>query len=185
MKIVDLTICLKNDHVTYPGDPKVSIKKVSDIQSNGFNLTELKMGTHTGTHVDLPCHFIEDGNDALTSPLQSFFGPSRGVSTLVSDSKVISLSDLDLSNVTEGQILLIYTGWDDKIGTDGYYTDAPVFSKEVIEKFVDIGIKGLGVDLPTIDHNGEFHKILLKKDIVIFEGLINLKSLINKQLKQP
>src|SRR5690348_18506108 len=46
---------------TYPGDPPPSFENYSTLQKNGVNLTRIIIGSHTGTHLDAPRHFIQDG----------------------------------------------------------------------------------------------------------------------------
>src|SRR2546422_671310 len=45
----------------YPGDPSPSFEHYSTLQKHGVNLTKITMGSHTGTHLDAPRHFIQDG----------------------------------------------------------------------------------------------------------------------------
>src|SRR5882762_8163463 len=45
----------------YPSDPTPSFEKYSTLQKNGVNLTKIIMGSHTGTHLAAPKHFIPDG----------------------------------------------------------------------------------------------------------------------------
>lgn len=60
MKIYDITKELFTSEV-YPGDPVPNKRRVSTVESDGYMLTELYMGTHSGTHVDAPCHFCANG----------------------------------------------------------------------------------------------------------------------------
>ena len=46
----------------YPGDPVPNGRRLSCIADGAlYNLTELSMCVHNGTHVDAPFHFIESG----------------------------------------------------------------------------------------------------------------------------
>lgn len=52
---IDISISMSEAMPIYPGDPRFSAKpvKISEINSR-VNLTEISLGTHTGTHIDAP-----------------------------------------------------------------------------------------------------------------------------------
>ena len=59
MKIHDVTVPLTRALPTYPGDPPFEIEALRSLeQGHPYRLSRLSLGTHTGTHVDAPCHFI-------------------------------------------------------------------------------------------------------------------------------
>ena len=60
-KTVDLTHNLRNGMPVYPGDPSPSFELYRSLEKDGVNLTKIVMGSHTGTHLDAPKHFINDG----------------------------------------------------------------------------------------------------------------------------
>ena len=60
-KAVDLTHELHNGMPIYPGDPSPSFVSYATLAKDGVNLTKLTLGSHTGTHIDAPRHFIPDG----------------------------------------------------------------------------------------------------------------------------
>lgn len=59
-KIVDLTHSIKEGMTTFDAHwhPFVSIKQIGRIGFEGRETREITFGTHTGTHVDAPLHFI-------------------------------------------------------------------------------------------------------------------------------
>ena len=61
---------------TYPGDPAFDCTRVREVEKDGYQLTEIRMSAHCGTHMDAPAHFIAGGKtiDQLDSSL--FFGPA-------------------------------------------------------------------------------------------------------------
>ena len=60
-KATDLTHHMRNGMPIYPGDPSPSFENYATLENVGVNPTKLIMGSHTGTHVDAPKHFIRDG----------------------------------------------------------------------------------------------------------------------------
>ncbi|MGH2764656.1 MAG: cyclase family protein, partial [Actinomycetota bacterium] len=73
-RIVDLSVILDERTQTYPGDPEPSISTAARIESEGFNLLALHIGSQSGTHVDAPYHFIEDGPRLEDCDLSLFTG---------------------------------------------------------------------------------------------------------------
>jgi arylformamidase len=184
MKYVDLSVPINNTLMVYPGDPVVDIGRFASIEKGGVNLTEMKIGSHAGTHVDLPLHCIPEGADASQMPLEAFFGEAAAVSAHILPDKTITADDTDLSSVRKGDILLLSTGWEKKFGSDAYFIDIPSVNANLAEKLVKIGIKALGIDIPSVDNADselKTHKILLGNGIVIFECLINITQLIGKR----
>lgn len=59
----------------YEGDPKPRLKMLSTIGEDSVcNLSAVSMCTHTGTHIDAPLHFDEDGADICSMRLSHFCG---------------------------------------------------------------------------------------------------------------
>ena len=73
MRIIDITKELLSCPV-YEGDPIPRKRRVSDVESGGYMLTELTLGSHSGTHVDAPCHFIEGGEDISQVKIEKCIG---------------------------------------------------------------------------------------------------------------
>ncbi len=79
LKIIDLTAQLKPGMKVYPGDPEVKITVVNTHEKHSWELRELNVGTHTGTHVDAFSHMVEDGRTLDEIPLTQFFGDAQVV----------------------------------------------------------------------------------------------------------
>jgi arylformamidase len=76
MKIHDISIPITPVMPVWPGDPPVDLVQVSAIaQGDSANVSRLTMSVHTGTHIDAPKHFIEDGNSVDQIPLTKLIGP--------------------------------------------------------------------------------------------------------------
>ena len=74
MRVIDITHKLDENVAIYEGDPRFSMETWSTVQDNGYMLSKLRMGTHPGTHMDAPCHFIEGGKTAAELPIKQFVG---------------------------------------------------------------------------------------------------------------
>src|SRR5665647_1049281 len=76
MQMFDLSVTLGEGMDVYPGDPPFSAVLASRFDQNGYNLLNLTMGAHTGTHIDLPRHFLRDGYCITDVPPERFAAPA-------------------------------------------------------------------------------------------------------------
>ena len=74
MKFIYLSHPVSNAMSTYPSDPDISILREKDIDTDNTLLHSFKMGTHTGSHLDVPAHVIPGGKAVDSFPLRSFTG---------------------------------------------------------------------------------------------------------------
>lgn len=61
MEFFDLTMPLRPGPPAYPGDPEVRFSAVLTHEADGYQVTQFCMGSHSGTHLDAPRHFLRDG----------------------------------------------------------------------------------------------------------------------------
>ncbi|MCV0429037.1 MAG: cyclase family protein, partial [Roseibium sp.] len=74
-KITDMTHELHKDFPTYGGGEQFLTSKVFDIAKDGYNLYELTINEHTGTHMDAPLHFSADGQSVAEIPVEKLVAP--------------------------------------------------------------------------------------------------------------
>jgi kynurenine formamidase len=72
--LVDLSHPLVHGQLNFPFDPKLSIVTHNTVASIGYNITQISMSTHQGTHLDAPYHFFDDGKTVDQIPLERFYG---------------------------------------------------------------------------------------------------------------
>src|SRR5207247_8022694 len=61
-RVIDISVPNARGMHVYPGDPVLRVESVRRIaQGDPCNLSLLTLGSHTGTHVDAPYHFLADG----------------------------------------------------------------------------------------------------------------------------
>ena len=79
MKIIDLSTLIYTDMEIFPGDPDVKINLVHTYKKNSWELRQLSMGSHTGTHVDAFSH-MHEGKESLDKiPIERFCGKGQVV----------------------------------------------------------------------------------------------------------
>lgn len=185
MKIHDLSIVIKSGMPTYPGDPGVFFKQVKLHERDGINILSVQLGTHTGTHVDVPKHHLIKGKDTENFALEKFIGEAIILNIEKGENEAITLQDLEKEDIRRDDIVIIYTGWERNVGKGGYFENFPYFSEDAADYLIYKRIKTIGCDLPSVDAPGgeapSHHKIL-GEDIGIIEALQNLKSLCGKRV---
>ena len=73
-KFVDLSWEVSEDSPIYPGDPEPKVTVATTLENEGYNLSGVYVGTQTGTHVDAPYHFSNEGETIDNMELDFFFG---------------------------------------------------------------------------------------------------------------
>ena len=78
MKFLDVSLPLSGAVPTYPRNPTFDLAPVQRIAAgDSSNVSRLTLGTHTGTHIDAPRHFLEEGAAVDQIPLELLIGRSR------------------------------------------------------------------------------------------------------------
>lgn len=161
------------------------------------NAQNIRVTTHSGTHVDAPAHFgFATTMDQI--PLDTFAG--RGVTVQVErkGGEEIPVADLEACpmEIRAGDLVFISSGWDTKLGTNDFHTH-PYLSTEAAEWLVARGVKLVGVDFispdkptpllppePTKANSGfdyPVHRTLLGNGVLIAENVANLRATIGRE----
>lgn len=186
----DLSQPIHDQMAVFPGDPPVRLTPRCQHPDDPFQLLDLHLGSHTGTHLDVPRHFWPDGLTIETMTLDRFCGPARVINLPAVPGKVLDLVHADLTGWQPGEALLLATGWEAKAGSPAYFEHLPLFAAGTAAWLLDRQIRLLGVDLPTVqeeDRPGQdwrhMHLALLQSGVVIVEGLVGLQPLIQRRVE--
>ncbi len=182
MPIRDLSQTLVDGMHVYPGDPPLAIAHHRAFDADGFNVSAISLGSHTGTHLDVPRHFLRDGAPVDAVPLDRFVGPALVVRVPHVPGEPLRIPDEAYAALRPGDILLVSTGWEREAGTARYFKNYPRFSADAPDRLVAAGIKALGVDLPSVKSEGPsraMHLRLLSAGIAIVEGLVGMEAIEN------
>jgi len=176
--ILDVSLGIGPDMLTWPGDPPVEIDPAKRLaKGDPANVSELRLGTHTGTHVDPPFHFIDGGPTADALDLDVLVGPAV-VADLRHAGPSITPADLDALNLPAGTTRVLFRTPNSELWTsktvrfpDSYTALTP----ESARWCVDRGIRLVGTDFLSIEQRGApghpTHVALLKAGAIILEGL--------------
>jgi arylformamidase len=174
--IYDVSVPITNTMPVWPSDPPVTLTPKSHLSSDGthtVHLTKIDMGSHTGTHIDAPWHFIENGRKLNEIPLARLVGPA--VVVLLENRKSISKADLEPIDRLGCDRVLLKTE-NSKYWADGTFHEHFVYlepdgAQYLVDKHVGlVGIDYLSIDqFKSVKHPSHF--VLLGNDVAILEGL--------------
>ncbi len=154
--------------IVYPGDPVVQIERVESLAGGGIaNVSRLDFGVHSGTHVDAPLHFFDDGHGADAVPLDVLVGPAR-VLDLTAVEGTIAAADLEPLEL--GDRIVLKTANSELWSRDTYAEDAVSVGPDAAQLLVDRGVRLVGIDYLSIG-DLDTHRILLGSGVVPVEGL--------------
>jgi arylformamidase len=171
----DISVPVVHQGLVYPGNPGISITPQQEVSKGASaNVSTLSFGSHTGTHVDAPKHFFDDGLGVDALPLEVLMGPC-----------VLICVDDDVMSVGEEQLrrhelkshtrILIKTRNSGFIREREFHQDYTYLAPDGAAYLAKLGVRLVGVDYLSIEqfHSGHHktHRTLLEKGIVIVEGL--------------
>jgi arylformamidase len=174
-KIFDISVPLVNGGVVYPGNPEIHIEPHSELSRGASsNLSRLSFGSHTGTHVDAPRHFLEAGSTVDRLPLDALIGPAQ-VIAFPDDVMSVTAAHLQQSGLANAQRVLIRTRNSSFLKEREFHPDYTYLAPDAAEYLASAGVKLVGVDYLSVEqfHSGHHktHRTLLGRGIVIVEGL--------------
>ena len=177
MIIYDVSVPVRARMPVYPGDPQVEIESWAAIaKGNVANLSHLRFGAHTGTHVDASAHFIEGGRKVADLPLDVLIGEAQ-VLEIASDVREITTEHLSPKDFNNSTRVLFKTRNSDFWSGDGraFREDFTHLTHDGARALVERGVRLVGIDYLSVEKfkskTFETHLTLLSAGVVIVEGL--------------
>ena len=176
-KWIDVSILLTSGMVHWPSDPSVTIKRTKNMdRGDRCNVSHLSMGSHTGTHMDAPLHFLRNGKSLDRMPLAATIGEARVIE--IKDPESIKPQELKKYKIRRGERILFKTRnssgslkWKRKEFDKNFV----YIGKEAAAYLAKIRVQTVGVDYLSV---GGFYKdglathhALLGAGIWIIEGM--------------
>ena len=166
--VVDMTHTLSADFPTYFGEPQFAAEQVFNFADNGFNLFNLTINEHTGTHIDAPLHFSADGTSVDEIALGDLVVPLSvvDIAARAAEDADTQVTPDDLAawiashgDIPEGACVAMHSGWAGKVGTDGFRNfdgtaqHYPGFHLEAVQMLMEqTGARSIAVDTLSLDH---------------------------------
>lgn len=173
--IIDISVPIYTGMAFYPGDPGAAVEARRSIDKGDVaNISELRLGSHCGTHVDAPHHFKNDHRTIDRIPLDAMVGPAR-VLDLTGADGMISGPDLKAAGAEGATRVLLKTKnsklWGEPEFSRGYVSLSEGAATHLVESgVVLVGIDYLSVERFKSDTFG-VHHTLLAAAVVVLEGI--------------
>ncbi len=176
MKIYDITVPVQPQMPVWPGDPAVEIHQVSVIGPESHaNVSHLKLGAHTGTHVDAPWHFVAEGIKLDQVPLEVYVGPALVVE--LADVDIITRADIAGLALPPNLTRILFKTRNSQIWAcreNRFQEDFVALREDAALDLVQKGIRLVGIDYLSIApyrNSVPTHRALLEAEVAVVEGL--------------
>lgn len=175
--LIDVSYPYIETMAIYPNNPEFKMMRVQSLEEgNGANVSLITIGTHTGTHIDAPSHFVQGGKTIDQIPLEVMNGAAK-VFDLQNNAEITK--DLLMKCDIEAEdIIVLRTDNSKNFRGDVVLADYVTLDYEAAEYLVERKIKMVGIDYMTIERprgkrvaGKSVHNILLSKGIIIAEAL--------------
>ena len=172
---IDISVALRNGMVHWPDNPPVLIERTLDIELGDVaNVSKLSMGAHTGTHMDAPLHFFQNGRGIHTMPLSVGMGKARVIE--IRDPESIKTEELRPHRIQRGERILFKTRNSPRCWqTDDFVEDFVYISQEAARYLASQQVQVVGIDYLSVGgftkDGVETHHALLEAGIWLIEGL--------------
>jgi arylformamidase len=174
MRYADLTMPLGPDTPVYPGDTHPELALSADFASHGYLEHSLRLGTHSGTHIDAPAHMLPGAAMLADFSVDRFIG--RGV--LIDARAGVDVEQLRDSTIRPGDVVLLWTGFSENLSGD-YYGQVPQISADAVAQLASSGASMVGIDAGSVDAEPfPVHKTLLGAGVLLAENLVGLAQLV-------
>jgi len=174
-KWIDISVPIKENMVHWPGDPAVRIRCRRSIRKgDSCNVSELSLGSHTGTHIDAPRHFFERAQGIDKLALEVLIGPSRVIA--IRNAQSITKAELKQCAIRPGERILFKTRNSRKRWMNRRFDKNFVYlAQDAAQFLVEKKIRLLGIDYLSIGVSSQggaaVHRLLLGSGVVVIEGL--------------
>jgi arylformamidase len=172
--IYDISLTLEPEMPIYPGDAPYVLEPMLRIAEGGVcNLSRLTMGTHTGSHIDAPWHFHEQGKRIEQIPLERLIGQAWVVD--VRGHPAITAEVLQHARIPLVTRLLLKTDNSTLWQKREFQKTFVYLTADAADWIIQHTISVVGVDYLSIEQFGApepvVHRKLCGAGVVIIEGL--------------
>ena len=178
MTIYDISLTVTPGMVTWENaEASLTLDWASRIGADSpANVSRMTGGMHTGTHLDAPLHFVEDGRGVEELDLEVLIGPAQVVEVFAREQ--ITDVDMERAGLAAGVKRVLFKTDNTQRGL----LQDPIFHRDYVgvapsaaQWLVTRGVRLIGIDYLSVgayDVNVETHRILLGAGVVIVEGLV-------------
>ncbi len=165
-RVVDLTHVFDPDFPTFDGVPGIEMELAVNFEESGYQLYKVSYYEHSGTHMDVPLHFSENGDSVekldpgqLIAPLCIVDITAKAAEdpNATLDAEDIEAWISEHGDIPAGACVAMHSGWAAKVGDMSFRNDAdgnftfPGFAKSATDLLAEIGAASIAVDTLSLD----------------------------------
>ena len=176
MKIIDISVGIDGNLPVWPGDPNPELSWIGSISAgDSANITGISMGAHTGTHIDAPLHFLQNGASLDEIDFSTLIGDAQ-VLEVPGDAALITAEVLTALEEIRCERLLLKTRNSQFWSGSGleFRQDFTALDVSAAEFLVRRGVRLIGIDYLSIAPFNDptpTHTLLLRQNVVILESI--------------
>ncbi len=173
-KYIDISPLISNETAVFPGDQVFQRDEVMSCKKGDhLTLSSIKTTVHIGAHADASNHYHKEGVGISERSLNYYLGACQVVDVSAANSKLIKLSDIELSQITQKRVLFKTMSFPNP---NHWTNDFMALSVELIKALSAQGVITLGIDTPSVDpatsKTLEAHHCIYQNNLAILEGLV-------------
>jgi len=174
--LVDISVPVRDAMTVYRGNPAVRVRPALTLARDGVNLSEICLGSHTGTHVDAPRHFVRGGAGIDRVDLKRFIGPAW-VADLRDVRRGIAAEDLERAGIPRRTSRVLLRTRNSRLWhpARAFTTEFVYLAADGADWLLHRGVRLVGIDYLSIEGfhvtGAPTHRRLLGAGVPIVEGL--------------
>jgi kynurenine formamidase len=165
-RVVDMTHAYDGSFPTFDGNPGIFFEPSVTFAESGYQLWKLTILEHTGTHIDAPLHFTEDGTSVDEIAPEQLVCPLCivDITAKAADDANAMVEPEDLEawvsangDIPAGACVAMHSGWAAKVGDPAYRNTPdgnfafPGFAKAATDMLADMDVAAIAVDTLSLD----------------------------------
>jgi kynurenine formamidase len=177
---------------------KVDFKKDHTFEKDGAQASSFTVSAHAFTHLDAPLHMVPNGKSIDSFPVDYFIGDAALLDIPKGKSEPITAVDMEKAgkHAKDGDIVLIRTGWLEKMWGKEEFTDSPYLTEDAAKWLVKLKARIAGYDfvedymVREYSRKGHLraeelvvHQILLPNGVLNLEYVNNLSKISKPKVK--
>ena len=169
-KWVDVSVPIYAGMVHFPDNPSIEIETLSHVDRGDLcTVSRLTMGSHTGTHIDAPIHFLRGGTGAEQIPVENLIGPARVIE--IKDPDAVTAEELRVHKLGARERLLFKTSNSERCWkTSQFVPDFVSIAEDAASYLASLNTLAVAIDYLSAG-SPQTHRTLLGAGVVIIEGL--------------
>jgi arylformamidase len=161
---------------SFPNDPAFAVRSLrSRARGDPYDLSGLSLGSHAGTHIDPPSHFVPGGAAVDRLDLDVLNGPCRVVQVSISEPIVGAAEVRAIPEGTE-RVLFRTRNSERWARSLTFFSDYVGLGLAAAEALIERRVRLVGIDSLSIENDPTeaypVHHLLLRRGTVILEGLL-------------